>query len=287
MDGTTQGGKNKVALVADLSDYVSVSTYNSDKAGFETTTHASSTYATKSELTDYETVTHASTTFATKSELTSGLASKADSSDLNTKIDNSVYMREVSGSASAPIDANTFWSKTEEILVNNTDGSAESLVNLPTSNSGVLRTVVQDSGSYQIYENNKNRTRHIRFNEGNTGSYSEWVSCSTVTVNGAFPDTNGNVTISTFGAPDWSTQTRQEGTSFVAPENGYVIVLGGKVGGNSVEGKLFVGASLVDYYKQPDEGYGAHRDSMRCIVAKGDNVSWSNANYECFFVVCR
>lgn len=63
MDGTTQGGKSKVALVADLSDYVSVSTYNSDKAGFETTTHASATYATKGEL-------------------TSGLSSKADSSDL-------------------------------------------------------------------------------------------------------------------------------------------------------------------------------------------------------------
>lgn len=63
MDGVTQGGKSKVALLADLSDYVSVSTYNSDKAGFETTTHASATYATKSEL-------------------TSGLAGKADSSAL-------------------------------------------------------------------------------------------------------------------------------------------------------------------------------------------------------------
>ena len=60
MDGQTQGGKNKVALLDDLSDYVSVSTYNSDKAGFETTTHASATYATKGEL-------------------TSGLSSKADS----------------------------------------------------------------------------------------------------------------------------------------------------------------------------------------------------------------
>lgn len=63
MDGTTVGGKTKVALVADLSDYVSVSAYNSDKAGFETTAHASATYATKSEL-------------------TSGLAGKADSSAL-------------------------------------------------------------------------------------------------------------------------------------------------------------------------------------------------------------
>lgn len=50
MDGTTQGGKNKVALVDDLSDYVPVDTYNSEKAGF-----------------------------ATKSELTSGLAGKAAS----------------------------------------------------------------------------------------------------------------------------------------------------------------------------------------------------------------
>ena len=53
MDGVTQGGKSKVALVADLSDYVSVSTYNSDKEGFETTAHASATYATKSELSGY------------------------------------------------------------------------------------------------------------------------------------------------------------------------------------------------------------------------------------------
>lgn len=72
MDGTTQGGKSKVALVADLADYVSESTYNSDKAEFETTANASATYATKSELSSY----------ATKSELMSGLASKADSSAL-------------------------------------------------------------------------------------------------------------------------------------------------------------------------------------------------------------
>lgn len=51
MDGATTGGKNKVALVDDLSDYVPVDTYNSEKVGFETTTHASATYATKSELT--------------------------------------------------------------------------------------------------------------------------------------------------------------------------------------------------------------------------------------------
>lgn len=50
MDGVTQGGKSKVALLTDLSDYVAVSTYNSDKAGFETTTHASATYATKTEV---------------------------------------------------------------------------------------------------------------------------------------------------------------------------------------------------------------------------------------------
>ena len=50
MDGVTQGGKSKVALLADL--------------------------------TDYETITHASGTYATKSELTSGLEGKADSSAL-------------------------------------------------------------------------------------------------------------------------------------------------------------------------------------------------------------
>lgn len=72
MDGVTQGGKSKVALLTDLSDYVAVSTYNSDKAGF----------ATKGELSSYETTTHASATYATKGELTSGLSSKADSSAL-------------------------------------------------------------------------------------------------------------------------------------------------------------------------------------------------------------
>lgn len=69
MDGATTGGKNKVALVDDLSDYVPVDTYNSEKAGF----------ATKTELSGYETTTHASATYATKTELTSGLAGKANS----------------------------------------------------------------------------------------------------------------------------------------------------------------------------------------------------------------
>lgn len=76
MDGATTGGKNKVALVDDLSDYVPVDTYNSEKAGFETKSNASATYATKTELSGYETTTHASATYATKSELTSGLAGR-------------------------------------------------------------------------------------------------------------------------------------------------------------------------------------------------------------------
>lgn len=78
MDGTTQGGKSKVALLTDLSDYVPVDTYNSEKAGFATKGELSS-YATKTELSGYETTTHASATYATKSELTSGLAGKAAS----------------------------------------------------------------------------------------------------------------------------------------------------------------------------------------------------------------
>lgn len=78
MDGATTGGKNKVALVDDLSDYVPVDTYNSEKAGFATKGELSS-YATKTELSGYETTTHASATYATKSELTSGLAGKAAS----------------------------------------------------------------------------------------------------------------------------------------------------------------------------------------------------------------
>lgn len=68
MDGATTGGKNKVALVDDLSDYVPVDTYNSEKAGFATKSELSS-YATKTELSGYETTTHASATYATKTEL--------------------------------------------------------------------------------------------------------------------------------------------------------------------------------------------------------------------------
>lgn len=75
MDGATTGGKNKVALVDDLSDYVPVDTYNSEKTGFETKSNASATYATKTELSGYETTTHASATYATKTEL----AGKANS----------------------------------------------------------------------------------------------------------------------------------------------------------------------------------------------------------------
>lgn len=69
MDGATTGGKNKVALVDDLSDYVPVDTYNSEKAGFETTAHASATYETKA---------NAQAAYATKTEL----ENKADSSAL-------------------------------------------------------------------------------------------------------------------------------------------------------------------------------------------------------------
>ena len=80
MDGVTQGGKSKVALLTDLSDYVAVSTYNSDKAGFETTTHASATYATKSELTSglsSKADSSALASYATKTEVNSDLSAKA------------------------------------------------------------------------------------------------------------------------------------------------------------------------------------------------------------------
>lgn len=79
MDGTTIGGKTKVALVDDLSDYVSESTYNSDKAGFETTAHASATYATKSELNSY----------ATKAELSSYATLAAPALTGNATLDGS------------------------------------------------------------------------------------------------------------------------------------------------------------------------------------------------------
>jgi hypothetical protein len=70
MDGVTSGGKNKVALVEDLTDYL-------------TKTEGGSTYATKTELSSglgakLDTST-ANSTFATKTEVTQGLAAKLDS----------------------------------------------------------------------------------------------------------------------------------------------------------------------------------------------------------------
>ena len=82
MDGATTGGKNKVALVDDLSDYVPVDTYNSEKAGFATKGELSS-YATKTELSGYETTTHASATYASKGELSS-YATKTELSGYET-----------------------------------------------------------------------------------------------------------------------------------------------------------------------------------------------------------
>lgn len=97
MDGTTVGGKTKVALVDDLSDYVSESTYNSDKAGFETTTHASATYATKTELASYAplanptltgTATLNAKTIATTDQIpdTSGFLTESDLTEIEADI---------------------------------------------------------------------------------------------------------------------------------------------------------------------------------------------------------
>lgn len=52
MDGTTQGGKNKVALIDDLADYVPVATYNSDKADFVTTSALDQTIEGTKTFTD-------------------------------------------------------------------------------------------------------------------------------------------------------------------------------------------------------------------------------------------
>ena len=86
MDGVTQGGKSKVALVDDLSDYVSVSTYNSDKEGFETTDHASATYATKSELSGYLPISG-----GTLTGTVNGVTPSAD--DNSTKLATTAYVQ--------------------------------------------------------------------------------------------------------------------------------------------------------------------------------------------------
>lgn len=77
MDGTTQGGKSKVALLTDLSDYVPVDTYNSEKAGFATKSELSS-YATKTELTSGLAGKQPVGDYATNTALTQGLAGKLD-----------------------------------------------------------------------------------------------------------------------------------------------------------------------------------------------------------------
>lgn len=101
MDGTTQGGKNKVALVDDLADYVPVADYNSDKAGFVTTSTLTSSLATKANTSHTHAqsdVTGLSDALAGKaaashthatSEVTgldTALAAKADSSSLASLI---------------------------------------------------------------------------------------------------------------------------------------------------------------------------------------------------------
>lgn len=85
MDGVTSGGKNKVALVEDLTDYLTKtegsSTYATKGelgAKLDTST-ANSTFATKAELGNKINTATANSTFATKTEVTQGLNAKLDS----------------------------------------------------------------------------------------------------------------------------------------------------------------------------------------------------------------
>ena len=80
MDGTTQGGKNKVALVDDLADYVPVTTYNSDKADFVTTSTLTSSLATKANTSH----THAQSDVT---GLSDALAAKANTSHSHNQSD--------------------------------------------------------------------------------------------------------------------------------------------------------------------------------------------------------
>lgn len=71
MDGKTSGGKNKVALVEDLVNYL-------------TKTEGSSTYATKGELSSKLSTSTANSTYATKTELSNGLGAKLDTTKANS-----------------------------------------------------------------------------------------------------------------------------------------------------------------------------------------------------------
>ena len=97
---------------------------------------------------------------------------------------------------------------------------------------------------------------------------------------------SSSTTSNYFGAPDWNTYTQINGTSFTAPTNGLVVGIGDSVGGKNTNLSLYVNSHLADYFNQPDEGYGPHRDSVQTIVRKGDYVSWNNGNLKVYFVSC-
>ena len=94
MDGTTQGGKNKVALVDDLADYVPVATYNSDKADFVTTSTLTSSLATKANTSH----THAQSDVT---GLSDALAAKANTSHSHNQSDVVGLTNALAGKAAA------------------------------------------------------------------------------------------------------------------------------------------------------------------------------------------
>jgi hypothetical protein len=81
MDGVTSGGKNKVALVEDLTDYL---TKTEGSSTYATKTELRSKYATKTELSSKLDTSTANSTYATKTELSKGLGAKLDTSTANS-----------------------------------------------------------------------------------------------------------------------------------------------------------------------------------------------------------
>lgn len=91
MDGVTSGGKNKVALVEDLTNYL-------------TKTEGSSTYATKAAVNSKLSINAASSTYATKEELSGGLGAKINTSTANATF---ATKTEVTRGLAAKLDSTT------------------------------------------------------------------------------------------------------------------------------------------------------------------------------------
>lgn len=134
MDGTTQGGKNKVALVDDLADYVPVATYNSDKADFVTTSTLTSSLATKANTSH----THAQSDVTGLSNALAGKANTTHSHNqsdvvgldttLADKVDLEIYTADKATFLTKTEASTKYLNKTEKAASSTTSDDAQSIL---------------------------------------------------------------------------------------------------------------------------------------------------------------